>query len=102
MWASNSGKPDENGTMLYGMTSPITTATPKPIDISRNRELEEVLASYDVTETEDELNHRYVSVFTDLYSILYRIFAKLLSTIISGSVQYLSTSLYSPRKHRNK
>lgn len=60
MWStSNNDKGIKNG-QTYGMTSAISTALPKPIDIQRTKELEETLLLYDVTETDEELNHRYV------------------------------------------
>lgn len=58
MWSSpNNDKGIKNG-QTYGMTSAISTALPKPIDIQRTKELEETLLLYDVTETDEELNHR--------------------------------------------
>lgn len=41
-----------------GMTSAITLAGPKPIDVQRTKELEDALKPYNVMETEHELNHR--------------------------------------------
>lgn len=41
-----------------GMTSAISVAPPKPLDIQRTKELEEALKPYGVFETEEELNHR--------------------------------------------
>lgn len=41
-----------------GMTSAISMAMPKPIDIQRTKELEEALAPHGVAESDEELNHR--------------------------------------------
>ncbi|RZF41038.1 hypothetical protein LSTR_LSTR002670 [Laodelphax striatellus] len=41
-----------------GMTSAISTAGPKPIDIQRTAELQEALKPFNVSESEEELNHR--------------------------------------------
>lgn len=59
MWPSsaNDNKEQANG-QTYGMTSPISTSPPKPIDEERTKELEKVLIAYGVTESEDELYHR--------------------------------------------
>lgn len=45
-----------------GMTSAITLAGPKPIDVLRTKELEDALKPYNVMETEQELNHRSVFI----------------------------------------
>ena len=42
-----------------GMTSAISTAMPKPLDIQKTKELAEALAPHGVSETDEELNHRY-------------------------------------------
>lgn len=42
----------------FGMTSAISEAEPKPIDLVRTNELMESLKPYNVFETEEELNHR--------------------------------------------
>ncbi|KAK9510071.1 hypothetical protein O3M35_004933 [Rhynocoris fuscipes] len=42
-----------------GLTSAITLAGPKPIDILRTNELLEALKPYNVMESEEELNHSF-------------------------------------------
>jgi len=42
-----------------GMTSAISMATPKPLDLLKTKELEEALVPHGVSESEEELNHRY-------------------------------------------
>ena len=46
-----------------GMTSAISLAGPKALDHQRTAELQEVLKPYNVFETDEELNHRYVQYF---------------------------------------
>jgi poly(A) polymerase len=41
-----------------GMTSAISQAHPKAVDVQRTKELEEALNPYNVFETDAELNHR--------------------------------------------
>ena len=41
-----------------GMTSAITLAGPKVLDVQRTNELIEALKPYNVTESDQELNHR--------------------------------------------
>ncbi|XP_039279263.1 poly(A) polymerase type 3 [Nilaparvata lugens] len=48
----------DGGRTTLGMTSAISTAGPKPIDIQRTTELQEALKPYNVSESEEELNHR--------------------------------------------
>lgn len=43
---------------MLGVTSPINTASPKPIEIQRTKELEEILKQYGLFETDEELTHR--------------------------------------------
>lgn len=45
-----------------GMTSAISVAGPKQIDYQRTTELQEVLKPYNVFETDEELNHRYLLI----------------------------------------
>ena len=60
MWSStNNDKQCVKNGQTYGMTSAISTAPPKLIDIQRTKELEEALKPHDVTESDEELNHRY-------------------------------------------
>jgi len=54
---ANSTSGDKNLRTL-GMTSAISIAEPKPIDITRTNELKEALKPYNVFESEEELNHR--------------------------------------------
>lgn len=48
----------QNQSRSLGMTSAISTAMPKPIDLLRTKELAEALAPHGVSESDDELNHR--------------------------------------------
>ena len=41
-----------------GMTSAISMAMPKPLDLQKTKELAEALAPHGVSETDEELNHR--------------------------------------------
>lgn len=50
-------KKDEAARTL-GMTSAISSALPKPIDIQRTQELMEALKPFNVTESDAELSHR--------------------------------------------
>lgn len=45
-----------------GMTSAISTALPKENDLKRTSELQETLKSYDIFESEQELNHRMLTL----------------------------------------
>ncbi|XP_071450395.1 poly(A) polymerase type 3 [Hetaerina americana] len=64
MWSSsqssNQQKQEQQQQALrtLGMTSAISHATPKSLDIQRTKELEEVLKPYNVFESDEELNHR--------------------------------------------
>lgn len=59
MWSTPStDKQNVKNGQTYGMTSAISVAPPKPIDLQRTKELEDVLMMHDVTETDEELNHR--------------------------------------------
>ncbi|XP_022253955.1 poly(A) polymerase type 3-like [Limulus polyphemus] len=49
---------NDSMTKMLGVTSPINTASPKPIDIQRTKELEECLKQYGLYETDEELTHR--------------------------------------------
>lgn len=55
---SNRDQGQSQGQKTLGMTSAITLAGPKQIDIQRTTELEEALAPYGVFESDEELNHR--------------------------------------------
>ena len=48
----------QNQSRNLGMTSAISTAMPKPVDLLKTKELAETLAPHGVSETDDELNHR--------------------------------------------
>eukprot|EP00112_Aurelia_sp_Birch-Aquarium-sp1_P004367 Seg1493.9 transcript_id=Seg1493.9/GoldUCD/mRNA.D3Y31 product=Poly protein_id=Seg1493.9/GoldUCD/D3Y31 len=52
----------ESGTQekQYGITSPISLAEPKPKDLTFNSALEEALRSFDIFETQEEIQHRMV------------------------------------------
>lgn len=54
----NSTSNEKNNLRTLGMTSAISVAEPKPIDIARTNELKEALKPYNVFESEEELNHR--------------------------------------------
>ncbi|KAL6438885.1 hypothetical protein ACFW04_003742 [Cataglyphis niger] len=54
----NSTSSEKNNLRTLGMTSAISVAEPKPIDITRTNELKEALKPYNVFESEEELNHR--------------------------------------------
>ncbi|KAG5326894.1 PAPOA polymerase, partial [Acromyrmex heyeri] len=54
----NSASNEKNNLRTLGMTSAISVAEPKPMDISRTNELKEALKPYNVFESEEELNHR--------------------------------------------
>lgn len=43
---------------IFGITSAISTAEPKPSDLTRTDDLEKVLRSYNVFEDESEIQHR--------------------------------------------
>lgn len=53
---------NNNNQKTLGLTSAITLAGPKMIDMTRTKELQEALKPYGVMETDEELNHRYVNL----------------------------------------
>ncbi|KAL6254456.1 hypothetical protein P5V15_014506 [Pogonomyrmex californicus] len=55
---TNPTSSEKNNLRTLGMTSAISVAEPKPVDISRTNELKEALKPYNVFESEEELNHR--------------------------------------------
>ncbi|XP_011158513.2 poly(A) polymerase type 3 [Solenopsis invicta] len=55
---ANSASSEKNNLRTLGMTSAISVAEPKPMDIARTNELKEALKPYNVFESEEELNHR--------------------------------------------
>lgn len=64
MWPTQSNNSNANSVSneknlrTLGMTSAISVAEPKPLDITRTNELKEALKPYNVFESEEELNHR--------------------------------------------
>lgn len=61
MMAVNSGvEANATSERKYGITSPISLAGPKPKDLAVNHKLEEVLKSFDIYETQEEIQHRMV------------------------------------------
>ncbi|XP_023210754.1 poly(A) polymerase beta-like [Centruroides sculpturatus] len=56
--SSSSSSSSCSSTKTCGVTSPISTAGPKPIDIQRTKELEESLKQYGLFESDMELDHR--------------------------------------------
>lgn len=64
MWPTQSNNSNTNSASneknlrTLGMTSAISVAEPKPLDIARTNELKEALKPYNVFESEEELNHR--------------------------------------------
>lgn len=55
---ANSASSSSSSTKTCGVTSPISTAGPKPVDIQRTKELEESLKQYGLFESDMELDHR--------------------------------------------
>ena len=63
-WSTPPGQNAQSQQMLnqarnLGMTSAISMAMPKPLDLLKTKELAEALAPHGVSETDEELNHRY-------------------------------------------
>lgn len=69
--SKETSKENANKLPTFGMTSAISTASPKPSDITKTTELEESLKPFDVFESEQELNHRMV-VLGKLYCLVKR------------------------------
>ncbi|XP_019871884.1 poly(A) polymerase type 3 isoform X2 [Aethina tumida] len=75
MWTSQANNTDNHdqrngpGGPTLGMTSAISLAFPKPSDIAKTKELEEVLKPFDVFETDQELNKRMV-ILGKLYCLV--------------------------------
>jgi poly(A) polymerase len=67
---ANSTSSEKNNLRTLGMTSAISVAEPKPIDITRTNELKEALKPYNVFESEEELNHR-MEILRYILSIIY-------------------------------
>ncbi|GFQ91216.1 poly(A) polymerase alpha [Trichonephila clavata] len=55
---ANQNSNQNNKTVTHGVTSPISTAFPKPDDLQRTKELEKVLRDFGVFESDEELAHR--------------------------------------------
>uniref|UniRef100_A0A6P7GPK8 Poly(A) polymerase alpha-like n=1 Tax=Diabrotica virgifera virgifera TaxID=50390 RepID=A0A6P7GPK8_DIAVI len=55
--------------LTLGMTSAISTAEPKPVDLVKTRELIEALKPFDVFESEQELNKR-MHILGKLFSLV--------------------------------
>ncbi|CAG9771118.1 unnamed protein product [Ceutorhynchus assimilis] len=62
-------KTSDDSLITLGMTSAISAAPPKQIDLQKTKELEEALNGYDVFESEQELNHRML-ILGKLYSLV--------------------------------
>lgn len=73
--SSQQSNPQQNNqqnvqnSQTFGMTSAISTAPPKQVDIVKTTELEEALKPYGVFETEQELNHR-MDILSKLYGLV--------------------------------
>ncbi|GFQ87519.1 poly(A) polymerase alpha [Trichonephila clavata] len=55
---ANQNSNQNNKTVTLGVTSPISTAFPKPDDLQRTKELEKVLRDFGLFESDEELAHR--------------------------------------------
>lgn len=77
MWSSQpggnfhspEGKNEQANKPTLGMTSAISLASPKPTDLAKTKELETTLKTFDVFESEQELDHRMV-ILGKLYSLV--------------------------------
>lgn len=74
MWSTNNSlnnkeNKSDDSLVTLGMTSAISAAPPKQIDLVKTKELEEALNSFDVFESEQELNHRML-ILGKLYSLV--------------------------------
>ncbi|CAH1119791.1 unnamed protein product [Phaedon cochleariae] len=65
----NSSQQNDDKLTTLGMTSAISTAFPKPLDLLKTTELEEALKPFDVFESEQELNHR-MHILGKLYNLV--------------------------------
>lgn len=61
----NADKTSQANNRALGMTSAISVAGPKSVDIQRTTELQEALKPYNVQESDQELNHRLVGYNQD-------------------------------------
>lgn len=61
----NADKTSQANNRALGMTSAISVAGPKSVDIQRTTELQEALKPYNVQESDQELNHRLVAYNQD-------------------------------------
>jgi poly(A) polymerase len=62
-WSTPTGQNAQSQQILnqarnLGMTSAISMAMPKPLDLQKTTELSEALIPHGVSETDEELNHR--------------------------------------------
>lgn len=60
MWSPQSQNMSQQQQWTLGMTSAISMAGPKDIDLTRTDELMETLENYNMSVSEEELNHRQV------------------------------------------
>lgn len=79
----NADKTSQANNRALGMTSAISVAGPKSVDIQRTTELQEALKPYNVQESDQELNHRLVGYNQD------DIFLNYSSIQISLEVNYI-------------
>lgn len=66
---NNKENKSDDSLVTLGMTSAISSAPPKQIDLIKTKELEEALNSFGVFESEQELNHRML-ILGKLYSLV--------------------------------
>lgn len=80
MWSSNNTRNSLNNhknnksndsLITLGLTSAISVAPPKPIDLVRTMELKRTLSVFDVFETDKELNHRML-ILGKLYCLVQK------------------------------
>jgi len=76
MWSTNTSNSlnnkenkSEDSLITLGMTSAISAAPPKPIDLVRTMELEGILSAFDIFESDQELNHRML-ILGKLYCLV--------------------------------
>lgn len=67
----NADKTSQANNRALGMTSAISVAGPKSVDIQRTTELQEALKPYNVQESDQELNHRLVGYNQDDIFLTY-------------------------------
>lgn len=64
-----SNKENKSDDKTLGMTSAISAAPPKEIDLIRTKELEDALVPFDVFESKEELDHRML-ILGKLYTLV--------------------------------